>query len=45
MNLGVGQSGGGGVSNATTGISVNSAGAGSSQNIPPVLVVNYIVKT
>lgn len=30
---------------ATTGISINTAGAGGSQNIPPVLVLNYIIKT
>lgn len=30
---------------ATTGISIGTAGAGGSQNIPPVLVLNYIIKT
>lgn len=30
---------------ATTGVSINTAGAGGSQNIPPVLVLNYIIKT
>lgn len=29
----------------TTGISINSAGSGGSQNVPPVLVMNYIIKT
>lgn len=43
-SVGVGE-GSGGVGSATTGISVNAAGSGSSQNIPPVLVMNYIIKT
>lgn len=30
---------------STTGISINNAGAGASQNMPPVLVGNYIIKT
>lgn len=42
---GVGQAAGSGVNSATTGISVNTAGSGSSQNIPPVQVLNYIIKT
>lgn len=29
----------------TTGISIQSAGAGGSQNMPPVLALNYIIKT
>lgn len=45
MQEGVGQGGGGGIQTATTGISINTAGAGGSQNIPPVLVLNYIIKT
>lgn len=43
--FGVGLGSGSGVNTATTGISVNTAGAGSSQNIPPVQVLNYIIKT
>lgn len=44
MQFGVGL-GTGSVNSATTGVSVNTAGGGASQNVPPVLVVNYIVKT
>lgn len=43
--FGVGSAGLNGTNSATTGISVNTAGAGASQNIPPVLVLNYIIKT
>lgn len=30
---------------ATTGITINNAGTGSSQNMPPALMANYIIKT
>jgi hypothetical protein len=30
---------------ATTGITVQNTGTGTSQNIPPALVLNYIIKT
>lgn len=43
--FGVGLASGSGVNSATTGITVNTAGAGASQNVPPVLVLNYIIKT
>lgn len=39
-------SGGGGLTtaSATTGISINNAGSGSSQNVQPTIVLNYVIK-
>jgi microcystin-dependent protein len=34
-----------GVNSATTGITINNAGTGTSQNMPPAIILNYIIKT
>lgn len=46
MSLGVGfDSGGGGtIGNATTGVTVQNAGSGSSQNVQPTIVLNWIIR-
>lgn len=34
-----------GIQTQTTGITINNAGTGSSQNMPPAIILNYIIKT